>query len=107
MADVLIVDDETTLLANLTLQLGRAGHQCRTADTARAALASVESREPDVAIVDIRMPDMSGLDLIDRIRQAGRDFPVVVMTAYGSVENAVAAMKVGATDYLQKPVSID
>jgi len=107
MADILIVDDETTLLANLTLQLGRAGHQCRTADTARAALASLESREPDVAIVDIRMPDMSGLDLIDRIRQAGRDFPVVVMTAYGSVENAVAAMKVGATDYLQKPVSID
>ena len=106
MPDVLIVDDETTLLANLALQLGRSGHECRTADTAAAALEAMERREPDVAIVDIRLPDMSGLELIEQIRQAGRDFPVIVMTAYGSVENAVAAMKVGATDYLQKPVAI-
>lgn len=106
MANLLVVDDETTLLANLTLQLDRAGHACRTADCAQAALTAIDTSDPELALVDVRLPDMSGLDLIAQIRQSGRDFPIVVMTAYGSVESAVEAMKVGASDYLQKPVSI-
>lgn len=106
MTRILIVDDEKTLLANLALQLGRAEYECHPVDTASAALEALERIEPDIALVDIRLPDMSGLDLISQLRQAGRDFPIIVMTAYGSVENAVDAMKVGASDYLQKPVSI-
>ncbi|MCA9253987.1 MAG: sigma-54-dependent Fis family transcriptional regulator, partial [Phycisphaerales bacterium] len=106
MTRILIVDDERTLLANLALQLGRAGYECRAVDNGASAMEALEESEPDIALVDIRLPDMSGLELIAQLRQAGRDFPIVVMTAYGSVENAVEAMKVGASDYLQKPVSI-
>lgn len=106
MTRILIVDDERTLLANLALQLGRAGYACTTCDKGAAAFAALEESEPDIALVDIRLPDMSGLELIAQLRQAGRDFPIIVMTAYGSVENAVEAMKVGASDYLQKPVAI-
>jgi DNA-binding NtrC family response regulator len=107
MTDLLIVDDEETLLATLTLELERCGHECRVAHNAETALSLIEQAEPQIALVDIRLPDMDGLALISRIRQSGRDFPIIVLTAYGSVQGAVAAMKVGATDYLQKPVAID
>jgi DNA-binding NtrC family response regulator len=107
MAELLIVDDEETLLATIRLELERSGHTCRVAHNAETALALIEQAEPQIALVDIRLPDMDGLALISRVRQTGRDFPIVVMTAYGSVQGAVAAMKVGATDYLQKPVAID
>lgn len=106
MTNLLIVDDEKTLLANLALQLGQSDYRCRTAETAATALALIEAGEPDIALVDLRLPDISGLDLIKQIRAQGRDFPIVVMTAFGSVETAVEAMKVGASDYLQKPVAI-
>lgn len=107
MAEILIVDDEETLLATVSLELGRSGHQCHAARSGAAALTLLESIDPHLALVDIRMPDMDGLALVERIRQIGHDFPIVVMTAYGSVQSAVAAMKAGATDYLQKPVAID
>src|SRR5215470_4174055 len=106
MAELLIVDDEETLLATLCLELGRAGHHCRTAETAAAAMQRLAESEPHLALLDIKLPDADGLELIGRIRAAGHDFPIVVMTAYGSVQSAVAAMKAGATDYLQKPVAI-
>lgn len=107
MSEILIVEDEQTLAATLQLQLQRAGHRCRCAETAADALACLEEQEPQLALVDVRLPDLDGLELIRRIRQAGHDFPIIVMTAYGSVQSAVAAMKAGATDYLQKPVAID
>ncbi|MFQ5501093.1 MAG: sigma-54-dependent transcriptional regulator [Phycisphaerae bacterium] len=107
MAEILIVDDEETLLATLNLELGRSGHQSRTAATGEEAIARIESVEPHLALIDIRLPDTDGLALVQRIRKMGHDFPIVVMTAYGSVQSAVAAMKAGATDYLQKPVAID
>jgi len=106
MADILIVDDEETLLATISLELQRSGHDCATVSTAEQALEKLASYEPQLALVDIRLPDLDGVTLIQRMRQAGHDFPILVMTAYGSVEGAVAAMKVGATDYLQKPVGI-
>lgn len=106
MADILIVDDEETLLATLSLELRRAGHAIVAAQSAEQALALLENREPQVALVDIRLPEMDGVQLISRIRAGGHDFPIIVMTAYGSVEGAVAAMKVGADDYLQKPVGM-
>jgi len=107
MVEVLIVDDEETLLATLSLELGRSGYCCRVAETARTALTRLETAEPHVALVDVRLPDLDGLDLIRQMRDLGYDFPIIVMTAYGSVQSAVAAMKAGATDYLQKPVAID
>lgn len=107
MSEILIVEDEETLLATLRLQLGRSGHTCRPAASAAEAMTLLDESEPQIALIDVRLPDMDGLELIRRIRQSGRDFPIIVMTAYGSVQSAVAAMKAGATDYLQKPVAID
>jgi len=107
MADILIVDDEETLLATISLGLERGGHRCSPAATAEAALTRLETFEPHLALVDIQLPDMDGLTLISRIRQLGQDFPIIVMTAYGSVQSAVSAMRAGANDYLQKPVAID
>jgi two-component system response regulator AtoC len=107
MAEILIVDDEATFLATLILQLKRCGHHVLAAECAADALSQLERSEPHLAMIDIRLPDMDGLDLIARIRQAGRDFPIIVLTAYGSVQSAVAAIKAGATDYLQKPVAVD
>jgi DNA-binding NtrC family response regulator len=107
MIEILIVDDEQTLLATLSLELGRSGYRCQVAESAQAALLQLDVAEPHLALVDIRLPDMDGLELIKQIRRQEYDFPVIVMTAYGSVQSAVAAMKAGATDYLQKPVAID
>lgn len=107
MAELLIVEDEETLLATMRLQLERIGHPCRAAHDAAEALHHLSQAEPQLALIDIRLPDMDGLELIRRIRHTGGDFPIVVMTAFGSVQSAVAAMKAGATDYLQKPVAID
>ena len=107
MADLLIVDDEETLLATMSLELERGGHRCQRAATGQAALSRLETFEPHLALVDIRLPDMDGLALISRIRELGHDFPIIVITAYGSVQSAVAAMRVGANDYLQKPVAME
>lgn len=104
--DILIVDDEATLLATLSLELSRGGFRCHPVESGEAALKTLESVEPQIALVDIRLPGIDGLELIRRVRAAGAAFPIVVLTAYGSVESAVAAMKAGANDYLQKPVAI-
>ncbi|GMU21032.1 MAG: sigma-54-dependent Fis family transcriptional regulator [Phycisphaerae bacterium] len=107
MADILIVDDEENLGYSLQLTLRRAGHNCRLVDSCEGALAACSQRAPDVAVVDIQLPDGSGIDLIARMRSQGMDFPAVAITAFGSVDTAVAAMKQGAADFLQKPVSME
>lgn len=107
MADLLLIDDEETLLATLQLELQRAGHHVVAVNNATEGLQALESFEPSVALVDIKLPDIDGVEVIERVRALGYDFPIIVMTAYGSVGGAVEAMRRGATDYLQKPVGID
>ncbi|MGB9626649.1 MAG: sigma-54-dependent transcriptional regulator, partial [Phycisphaerae bacterium] len=107
MADILIVDDEENLSYSIQLGLKRAGHDCRVADTMASALAECERRVPALALVDIQLPDGSGIDLIARLRGQGYDVPVIVITAFGTVATAVTAMKQGAVDFIQKPLSIE
>lgn len=107
MADLLIIDDEETLLATLSLELRRANHHVVAANHGAAGLEALATFEPSVALIDIKLPDINGVELIERIRALGHDFPIIVMTAYGTVGGAVEAMRRGATDYLQKPVGID
>jgi len=107
MADILIVDDEENLCYSVQLALHRAGHQCRVADTLAGALRLCEDHQPDLALVDVQLPDGNGLDLIDRLREREVDAPVVVITAFGTVSTAVKAMKHGAVDFLQKPLSME
>ena len=107
MADVLVIDDEENLSYSIQLALRRAGHDCRTAATGEAGMAECLRQVPDLALVDIQLPDANGLDLLARIQERGLDVPVIVITAFGTVDSAVVAMKQGAMDYLQKPLAME
>jgi DNA-binding NtrC family response regulator len=104
---VLIIDDETGSRESMALAVEKGGLSVRTFDDARQALAFLEEN-PDVAVVvsDLKMPDMTGLELVQEVRE--RDLPValILITAYGTIESAVEAMRVGADDYLTKPVDL-
>lgn len=107
MAHLLLIDDEVSLLHSMKLQLSRAGHEIQCAETMAQATDILSQREPDLAIVDIRLPDGSGMDLVRKIRADGLAIPVVILTAFGSIPHAVSAMREGADDYIEKPVDLD
>ncbi len=103
MARILVVDDEKNYLVVLAALLGGQGYEVATAPGGARAAALIEEEEPDLVITDMRMPGMSGLELIQKVKPAHPDLPMLVMTAFGTVENAVEAMKAGASDYITKP----
>ena len=103
MERILIVDDEKNYLLVLDALLSEAAYEVATADSGARALAILDEDEPDLMLTDMRMPRMSGLELIKASKERHPDLPVIVMTAYGTVENAVEAMKSGAVDYIMKP----
>ncbi len=91
----------------LEIILTKAGFHVSTAADGNEALKIIQSTSVDLLITDLMMPKMDGLELLDALRQAGNDLPVIVVTAYGTVENAVAAMKQGAFDFILRPLDID
>jgi len=100
---VLLVDDELAMRESLAAWLRQDGHQVTKAPGGLEALAEMEHQEFDLALVDIKMPGMDGLELLRRIKDERPDTLVVIITAYGSIESSVEAMKAGASDYLLKP----
>jgi two-component system nitrogen regulation response regulator GlnG len=107
MARVLIADDEASIRLVLSAALEQVGHDVITVETGSAALAAVEKNELDVAIIDVRMPDVSGLDVLQQIRESGSPVVVIVITAQNTMANAIEAMKRGAFNYLTKPFDLD
>ncbi len=107
MAQILILDDEQPLLQSLSLELGREGHTCLLAETGREAFAILEKSPPDLAILDVQLPDVSGIEVLRRLRRDLPEVPVLIITAYASVDSAVEAMKEGAIDYLEKPLDLE
>jgi two-component system, NtrC family, response regulator AtoC len=107
MRRVLVVDDEENLRHMLQILLRREGYEAVGAVSVEAALTELESNPYDIIITDLRMPGRSGLELLDEVRQRNLQTTVVVMTAYGSKEVAIEAMKRGAYDYLSKPFEAD
>src|SRR5436190_5046602 len=107
MRRVLVVDDEENLRHMLQILLRREGYDAVGASSVEAALIEIERQPFDIIITDLRMPGHSGLELVDDIRRRRLDTTVVVMTAYGSKEIAIEAMKRGAYDYLSKPFEAD
>ena len=105
-ADILVVDDEPDLLTLYELTLLREGHRVETAGTLAQARESLQARQFDLLITDMRLPDGMGLELLTDLTHQKRTERVVVITAYGSAENAVEALKQGAFDYLTKPVDL-
>ena len=102
-AAVLIVDDDPTARRLLEVRLRALGYDTTTASDGQDALGRIQSDPPALILLDLQMPRMGGLELLQSLRQAGIDVPVIVITAHGSVEAAVEAMKAGAYDFLPKP----
>jgi len=106
MPSLLVVDDEANVLYSLSKSLRSETLDVETAVTARQAIDLVQRHPPDVVILDVRLPDMSGLDAFDCIRQLDPRLPVIIITAYSTTETAIEAMKRGAFEYLLKPVDL-
>jgi DNA-binding NtrC family response regulator len=104
---VLIVDDERTLARAMKAFLSESGYEAETAFEAEEALRVLERIRPDVVFTDVRLPGMHGIELLKRIREFDPAIAVIVMTAYGSIEQAVEAVKLGAFDYVKKPVDLE
>ncbi len=100
---ILIVDDEERMASVVATALGRAGYDCETASGGEAALRTLEERGADVVVTDWKMPGMDGFELLKRVKSRSPELPVILLTAYGSVPSAVAAMREGAFDYVAKP----
>ncbi len=104
---VLVVDDKEMMRDSVGSTLTRAGFTVRTAVDARSALGEIAARRPDAVVTDLNMPGMTGIELAGEINALDDELPVILMTAFGTIETAVAAMKNGAYDFITKPFEGD
>ena len=107
MNRILVIEDELNLQRSLAIFLGEKGYEVRTASTAAEGQAQLAEFDPKVVILDIRLPDASGLDILQPIKQQAPKARVIMITAYHDMGTAIKAMKRGAFDYLNKPLDID
>ncbi|TLM97506.1 MAG: sigma-54-dependent Fis family transcriptional regulator, partial [Actinobacteria bacterium] len=104
---ILIVDDEKNMRWVLGQSLSGAGFEVSEAADGKEALAAITEAEPDIMVLDHRMPAPDGMEVLRRVRGKGLSFPIIMLTAHGNVETAVEAMKAGATEYLTKPFDLE
>ena len=103
---VLICDDQDMIRRSLGESLGDEGYEILEAADGATGLACIRDREPDLVLLDLKLPDTTGVEVLRTVRAEGRDVPVILMTAYGDTPTAVEAMKLGAYDFVQKPYSL-
>lgn len=106
-ARILVVDDEESIREFFQIMLKREGYEVLTAGNGREALDSLKKHPVDMVITDIQMPEVSGMELLTKVKEMDPEMVVLMITAFGSTETAVEAMKLGAYDYVQKPFKID
>ena len=104
---LLIVDDDKPFLTRLSRAMEQRGFEVTIADTVAGGLAAIASMPPDYAIIDLRLADGSGLDVISKLKERRPDARGVILTGYGNIATAVTAVKLGAFDYLAKPADAD
>lgn len=104
---ILVVDDDALLRDFLNETLNRTGFKVELVSTGEEALEKIKQEDYDIILSDIRMPNMGGMELLATVKKYLPDAKVVMMTAYGTVQNAVEAMKLGAFEYVMKPFSLD
>src|SRR5512138_1368681 len=105
--NVLVVDDQRNMRATTALLLRQAGHAVEEAENGGAAIRRVQQQPFDVVLTDLRMPDVDGIEVLRAVREHAPDTQVIVMTAYGTIDSAVEAMRRGALDYVSKPFKED
>ncbi|MCP4572076.1 MAG: sigma-54-dependent Fis family transcriptional regulator [bacterium] len=103
---ILIVDDEVTIRASLAESLAADGYEVDPAESGEEALAKCHAGTYDLVVTDLRLPGVSGLDILQALRNQGNATPVIMMTAYGDVDTAVSAMRLGAYDFIRKPFKL-
>ena len=103
LAKILVVDDEYHMLKLFEKILTKQGHEVKTAGSGTQAISLLEKNDFDLMFSDLKMPDLGGMDLLKEVKARHLDIPFIIITAYGSIESAVEAMKTGAFDYLTKP----
>ncbi len=104
---ILVVDDEKLIRWTLERHLAKEGYEVLTAESAEKGLTLINEEMPDLILLDNRLPEMTGLELLERLRVQERGLMVIMITAYGVVETAVRAMKLGAYDYVSKPFNLE
>jgi two-component system response regulator AtoC len=104
---ILVIDDEKLIRWTLEQHLVKEGYEVITAETAEKGLAVINEESPDLVLLDNRLPEMNGLELLERLNVQERGLMVIMITAYGLVETAVRAMKLGAYDYISKPFNLE
>lgn len=107
MAKIIIIDDEPGILQVMKKLCERMGHDTYAYQSGRDGLAAIASNVPDVLVVDLRIGDMNGLQIIQKCHSEHPDMAIIMVTGYGTVETAVEAMKLGAFDYITKPFELD
>ena len=107
MKTILIIDDESSLVSSLTFALEQEGFKVHAASTGQAGLRAVAETQPDVVLLDLRLPDSNGLDVLQEIRREDGNRQVIMISAHGDTRAAVKAVKIGAADYLTKPFDLD
>ena len=103
MANILVVDDDTNILEVIKTRLEANDYYVEIQSDPLGALESVKDKEFDVIVTDIRMPQIDGMEFLRRVQRVRWDVPVILLTAYGTIPNAMEAMKQGAFHYLTKP----
>jgi two-component system response regulator HydG len=104
---VLLVDDDANLTSTVALGLSQRGYRVLTASRADEALRQLDTEELDVVVTDLNMPGLGGIEFCERVSESHPDLPVIVLTAFGSYDSAVAAIRAGAYDFLSKPARLD
>src|SRR5215475_4945932 len=104
---LLIVDDDKPFLQRVARAMEARGYAVRTADSVAEGVKLAESSAPSFAVIDLRLEDGSGLDVVEQVRRRRPDSRVVILTGYGNIATAVNAVKLGAVDYLSKPADAD
>jgi two-component system response regulator RegA len=107
LPSILLVDDDEVLRERLAQAIRARGYEVRTAGSAEEALREVARESPEMAVLDLKMPGMSGLDLLKELRQQDPSTRVLMLTGYGSIATAVQAVREGAVGYLPKPADAD
>src|SRR5713226_8017999 len=104
---ILIVDDQERMAQTIALALSHSGYECEVCIDGESALKVIDERGTDAVVTDWKMPQMDGLTLLREMRKRRPDIPLILVTAYGTVSSAVAAMREGAFDYITKPFDND
>jgi DNA-binding response OmpR family regulator len=104
---ILIIDDEPQLVESLAVRLKASGYMIQTAADGVSGINKFKEELPDLVILDIMMPGLSGLDVLKELKQINSDVPVIMLTAYGTSQSAVEALCLGAYDHLAKPFNTE